>query len=422
MHDSTDRAPHADRLVADKLAAARTRLILDHPFLGALALRLPLKTVDNPEWCKTTGTDARHLYYNPAYIETLSPQQTQFMVAHEALHCALSHFARRHHRNKVRWDLACDLAINPLLKEEGLHPPPGYLIIDDYKGLTAEEIYPLLDENPESEQPDEHLYDNSESEGGSRGGGGGEPDQGKGGQGGQNDRQPRQPPRPSGQGEEEEAPPPPLTPDEQETLKVQWQQRMAGAAQQAMQMGRLGGTLARMIDHLLQPQLPWRMVLARYLSNTARDDYTYTRPSRREGDFILPSLRSQEIDLVVALDTSASIREQEFAEFIAEINAIKGQLRARVHLVACDTELSVDGPWLFEPWEEFKLPQQLTGGGGTWFKPVFDWVEARDVDPQALIYFTDAEGDFPESPPNYPVLWLVKGKLPVPWGERIQLN
>ena len=50
--------------------------------------------------------------------------------------------------------------------------------------------------------------------------------------------------------------PEPLTPDERETLAVQWQNRMAGAAQQAMQAGKLGGELRRMIDHLLQPHYP----------------------------------------------------------------------------------------------------------------------------------------------------------------------
>jgi predicted metal-dependent peptidase len=39
-----------------------------------------------------------------------------------------------------------------------------------------------------------------------------------------------------------------------------------------------------------------------------------------------------------------------------------------------------------------------------------------------LIYFTDAEGSFPNTMPDYPVLWLVKGKHPVPFGQRIQLN
>ena len=35
---------------------------------------------------------------------------------------------------------------------------------------------------------------------------------------------------------------------------------------------------------------------------------------------------------------------------------------------------------------------------------------------------TDAEGEFPRQAPAYPVLWLVKGRGKVPWGERIQLN
>ena len=34
----------------------------------------------------------------------------------------------------------------------------------------------------------------------------------------------------------------------------------------------------------------------------------------------------------------------------------------------------------------------------------------------------DARGEFPKAEPSYPVLWLVKGKEKVPWGQRIQLN
>ncbi|MHB8825808.1 MAG: VWA-like domain-containing protein, partial [Thiobacillus sp.] len=50
------------------------------------------------------------------------------------------------------------------------------------------------------------------------------------------------------------------------------------------------------------------------------------------------------------------------------------------------------------------------------------WVEHENRSPNMLVYFTDAEGDFPKLPPNYPVIWLVKGKGAVPWGERVQLN
>ncbi len=295
--------------IETKLAAARTRLILDKPFLGALVLRLPMQ-VAKPEWCPTTATDARTFFYNPDYIDSLSLDQTQFMLAHEALHCALSHFARRQHRVRHRWDLACDYAINPLLVDDGLTPPPNALLMPLYKGMTAEEIYPLLDDNDQSETLDTHAYDqDNQNQDQQRGGmderdvseqqrrnedaGQSQTEAGDGGQGQPKRERPEQDQPTQGQagGEQSAQPqqgptgaPQPLTPDEQDTLQVQWQQRMAGAAQQAMQAGKLGGELKRMIDHLLQPQLPWRMLLARYMNSLSREDYSWSRPSRREGD------------------------------------------------------------------------------------------------------------------------------------------
>jgi predicted metal-dependent peptidase len=378
--------------IETKLTAARTRLILDKPFLGALVLRLPLRAATG-DWCRTTATDARAFYYNPAYIDALSLEQTQFMLAHEALHCALSHFARRGHRQRRRWDLACDYAINPLLIADGLTPPPNALAMPLYKGLTAEEIYPLIDEQDDSETLDTHAYDRDER------------------QGGRQQRPDETPQRPES-----------LSADERERLAVQWRQRLAGAAQQALQAGKLGGELARQIDHLLQPSLPWRMLLARHLTAIAREDYSYQRPSRREGDFILPGLRGQQAELVVAIDTSGSIQDGELSAFIGEIDALKGQIRARLTLLPCDRALAPGAPFQFEPWETFARPERLQGGGGTSFRPVFDWIERQDRQPDLLVYFTDAQGEFPEREPSYPVVWLVKGRAPVPWGQRIQLN
>ncbi|HSD55142.1 MAG TPA: VWA-like domain-containing protein [Burkholderiales bacterium] len=83
--------------------------------------------------------------------------------------------------------------------------------------------------------------------------------------------------------------------------------------------------------------------------------------------------------------------------------------------------LAPGGPWRFESWEPIAVPAGL-GGGGTRFTPVFEWVEEQGARPDALLYFTDALGEFPPAPPGYPVLWLVKGNAPVPWGERVRLN
>ncbi len=436
--------------VEAKLTAARTRLILDKPFLGALVLRLPMVAAKS-DWCPTTATDARTFYYNPEYIDGLSPGETQFILSHEALHCALSHFARRAHRVKHRWDLACDFAVNPLLLEDGLSPPAEALVYPEYAGMTAEEIYPLLEDTDQMETLDQHVYDQEQQSGGSgrqppsdaaeqSGQGGGDPEPKEepadaadaGGTWEERSPDPSRGSRPEAgadadagarqSGDDLASAPPPLTEQEKDTLQVQWQQRLAGAAQQAMQAGKLGGNLARMVDHLLQPQLPWRMLLARYMTASARDDFSYMRPSRREGDAILPSLRSSQIDLVVAVDTSGSIKPGEIAEFLSEVDAIKGQLRARVALLPCDYRLADGAPWIYEPWEDMPLPESVTGGGGTDFRPVFQWADEQGVRPDLLVYFTDAAGEFPRSEPNFPVIWLVKGRESTPWGQRIQLN
>jgi predicted metal-dependent peptidase len=428
------------RSVESRLASARSWLILDNPFLGALVLRLPMIEAD-PRWCRTTATDARAIYYNRAYIESLSLDQAKFVLAHEALHCALEHFNRRQHRDKQRWDVACDFAVNALLIGDGLTPPPDAPAADAYAHMSAEEIYPYIPSNTDQRPMDQHLYDSEPPLGGAGRGssasGGGQgsgeasspSDDGPGPStpnGGSDPTPPRPDKRPTGHGaggpQLPAQRPPPLTTAERDALGQQWRQRLAGAAQHAQQTGRLGSSMARLVDTLLQPQLPWRTLLARYMTSTNRTDYSFARPSRREGPAILPSLRRATVDVVIVLDTSGSINDEEWKAFVTEVNAIKGQINARVTLHACDDHLSAEGPWIFESWENVVLPESFEGHGGTRFTPAFEWAEKLEPQPDVVVYFTDAQGEFPGREPPFPVLWLVKGRKDVPWGQRIQLN
>ncbi len=446
--------------VSRKLAAARTRLILDKPFLGALVLRLPLKPV-HASWCPTTATDARVIYYNPDFIEPLNVSQVQFVLAHDALHCGLSHFARREHRDPHRWNIACDHAVNALLKEDQLQAPEGALFNDKFTGLTAEEIFPLIPGDTDEQTMDQHLYDVADNENMRQ-----QPDQDrerKNDDKNQHEQQQQQnltqdsdeqsergetnnsanepvpedntnteastnsrhgsTTEPQTETETNLTPPPPLSLPEKEQLNIQWQQRLAGAAQQALQSGKMSGSVARLINQLLRSSIPWRTLLARYMSGSARVDYNLMRPSqRREGDAIMPSLHARQINVLIALDTSGSIEQDELDVFVAEVNAIKGLVNARVTLLACDNQLDEDGPWIFESWEQLVFPKSLQGHGGTDFRPVFEWVEHHHLQPDLVIYFTDAQGRFPVKSPIAETLWLVKGPAKVPWGQRIQLN
>ena len=416
-----DQPDAALQPILTKLAAARTRLIMESPFLGALVMHLPLKV--GGDGCATTGTDAQAFYFNPKFVENLSLAQTQFVLAHEAMHCAMGHPQRRNHRMKRRWDVACDHAVNLILIEEGLKPPlHGILADQNFMTLSAEEIYPLIPEDTPEESFDQHLFDNDNEQGAS-------PDQDErqddpeggeaGGQGkeGQSEAEQQQ-----GSGSQASQKPNELSPSEREELAEQWKNRLAAAAQAARQAGKLSQSMMRWVDGLLAPSLPWRALLARFFAINQRDDYSWHRPSRREGDALLPRLSSEGIEVVAAIDTSGSISDDELREFVTELDALKGQVRARVTLLACDNQVAGNAPWEFEPWDTVQLPSGLEGGGGTDFRPVFDWVEHENRSPDMLVYFTDAEGDFPKLPPNYPVIWLVKGKGRVPWGERVQLN
>ena len=402
-------------LIEKRLVKARTQLMLDKPFLGNLVLRLPLKAAGS--WCKTSATDAKSFYYNPEFIERLDTHQIKFVLIHEALHCALTHFARRGNRKKHTWDLACDFAINPLLIKEGFHPPLDVPIFRQYEGMIAEEIYPMIDDNLDQEPMDQHLYDDQnnedskDSDGGMREDNLAQQDKNQSGESKNNQSTSSLAQRPQS-----------LNPDEIEKLATQWQKNLASSAQLAQEAGKLDGEFAKLIDFFLQPRVSWQSLLSTFMSRLARDDFSYSRPSRRPGNAILPTLRSHQIDIAVAIDTSGSISQQEIDEFVSEINAIKSTIRSSITLIACDDKIFPSSPWRYESWEEINFPASLGGGKGTNFRPVFELLNSLDNPCDVLIYFTDAKGLFPEKIPNYPVLWLVKGKESVPWGDRIQLN
>lgn len=394
-------------IVENKLTKARTQLILDKPFLGNLVLRLPLVVAD--VWCKTTATDAKNFYYNADFIDILSPEQTKFVLVHEALHCALTHFARRGHRKKHRWDLACDFAINPLLIKEGFHPPIDIPIFKEYGGMVAEEIYPMIDDKLDNEPMDEHLYDDDSSS-----------DLDNGVKENDLDNKDKQQNKDNSQDLAQK--PPPLSPDEMQSLASKWQKNLASSAQIAKQAGKLEGELAKLVDFFLQPQLSWRALLAQYVSAQAKNDFSYYRTTRREGDFILPALKSEYINIAIAVDTSGSISQLEIDEFITEISTIKALMRSSISLFACDDKLNNNSPWFYDAWQELEFPAQLGGGGGTNFTPVFNYLDNQDIAPDLIIYFTDAKGIFPKQQPSYPIIWLVKGTTKIPWGARVQLN
>ena len=430
MNGSAAAGADAAVRAQERLATARARLVLERPFTGMLALHLqPVPA--GPPGCSSLGSDGRHLWYSPAFVLAASLAELQFWLAHVALHCALGHGARRGPRERLRWDLACDHAVNLLLHDDGMTLPAGAVADPGWRGLGAEEIYPLVPPVAGREPLDHHDWAPGSGDTGLREAA----VAAGGGQARAEAAAPAQAPSAgvdSGDGWDDAgheprrhapaAPPVSPMPGVDAGADSLWRQRLTTAADAARQAGRLGPSWERALAAGARPALPWRTLLARFVAAVAREDFTFARPPRREGPALLPRAARGGLRLVAALDTSGSIGAAELDAFVAELDALKAQVSATLLVHACDERLSAAGPWRFEPWEPVRLPSGLDGGGGTRFTPVFDWIEREGVAPDALLWFTDALGEFPPGPPAYPVLWLVKGPARVPFGERVTLT
>ena len=63
--------------------------------------------------------------------------------------------------------------------------------------------------------------------------------------------------------------------------------------------------------------------------------------------------------------------------------------------------------------------EPVPGGGGTDFRPVFDWVVKEGIEPDCVVYLTDLMGTFPAHQPEYPVIWGTIFDGSFPWGEKV---
>lgn len=366
-----------DPVLLKKLAKARTSLILEHPFIGAIALGMPM-TLDNTH--PTAWTNGLWVKFNPNFIKDLSDEQIKFLVAHECMHPMLEHNFRRGGRSPGKWNRAADYVINQLLHDEniGKFIEGGCLDqkIYDAGGRTSDGIFGILEDQPGD--------DGGMGEGGGIG----------------NDVQDS-----------------PGSPAEREQASAEMKVRVAQAAQAAKMMGKMSANMQRVVGELLQPKVDWRDVLRNFAVKAKNDSRTWGRPNRRflaQGMY-LPSVSGEVMgEFVVAIDCSGSIGEKEISEFAAEVTAIWEDCKpVRLHAIYFDSEVC--------HYEKFERDDTLHiephGGGGTAFSPVFRYMDANGIEPVATIFLTDlCCSDFGPQP-GHPVLWVSNQKGEAPWGE-----
>lgn len=411
--DRAAHRQHAEEKGALAISDAISRLILGlnpaHAFFATLACRFVDQEAPSPipDWdIETAMTDGKRIRYNPDWYVGLSPDHQVFVIAHEVMHPALQHHARRGDRDHKTWNIAADLTINPALKQAGLKPLPCARMPGEGPhaelppDLSAEEYYDLL-RNKHQGKEEQDGGGEGEGEGEGQGEGNGEGEDGA--SGGVED---------AGDG----------SPADQRQAEAEWEVAVTQAQEAAKRRGNLSGGLARLVAQTLAPKVDWKEQLREFVSRNARNDYSWRRPRRSlvgQGIY-LPGLQSQDLgDVAVAVDTSGSIGQRELEVFAAEIQAILDAFDCSLTVLYHDSRVchvqtwkSSDGPLKLEP----------RGGGGTSHVPVFEWIEKMDDLPTCLVCLTDLCSTFPTSAPEYPVLWATtlsgtKG----PWGQTLEV-
>lgn len=421
-----------------RVSAARAQLVINEPFWGYLALKL--KLTEDPT-CRTFWTDGVHLGFNPVYASKRDNDELQGLNCEEVMHNADNHGVRGIGKEPGLWNQACDYSILPLVVKSGKKIPADSCYDPKHAGKSAELIYSELWEQrqkqkqeeqeqeeeiqrtdgsgfvPSEKEPDDDALTmppkdepgEDEEEGNEEGGGQGEEQE--------SDEESDKPTS----GGEVRPPPEGVDPGE---LEAEWKENILQAAAIAKAAGKLPAGIERIVDEIKNPAIDWRKALRKFFEELAKNDYSWRRPNRRylpQGVY-LPEVRSEQMPPMAMLwDSSGSRDSQEArAECAAECIQIFTECRPeKLYIIYCDDEVQrVD---VFEPGDEIVF--RPIGGGGTDFRPVFDYIEKENLEICCLVGITDLWGSFPtDAPTDYAVLWCATTNADAPFGDILRLN
>ena len=403
---------------------------------------------------KRAATDGKRLLLNPDWYFPLPDSQRVFVNCHEIGHSLFMHPAQFYlHRKEDRgvyWNgktlpflpkvanYAADFVINAMLIESKIGTmPPGGLYDDKIatSDTSWQEAYHRIWEECES--------NTSKGNGSEPRQGGSDQDEedGEGVPQDPGDKDERGKTKRFEQGQFDSH----LEPGATDQLKPsdskampdpqRWTQAIIGAKAVAQGTGNMPAALEKVLDNLLKPKVTWtdhiEGLFARKVHGHA---YDFRRLDRR---LIVRNIGAPGKSghgcgtIVVAMDSSGSIYAVPdlIERFFGETAGIFEQLNPRrIIVIWCDAEVQAT----FEIEDTADLMscyyKGAVGGGGTYFKPPFDWLEEHDIeDVDAMVYLTDGDNaDKPElaamDVPKYPVIWgcIAEGKS-FPFGDVVKV-
>lgn len=174
-------------------------------------------------------------------------------------------------------------------------------------------------------------------------------------------------------------------------------------------------------------ELSWEDILKRLIPSM-KSGYkkTITRRDRRQPERMdLRGRLSNNIpEIIIAIDISASMTDEDIKKIMIEILAITRNRNAKLTVVECDNEIrkvySLNSP------KDIKSRSEKSGS--TAFSPVFEYVKENNLRDNIVIYFTDGVGEkeLKVKPINKNTIWVLTGteelSLKSPFGDIKRIN
>lgn len=347
----------------------------------------------------TAATNGRDVYYNPDFIATMDDKELTFVVLHEALHKVFQHmilWRKLWKENPMLANVAADYIVNGTIVQADPNSvvttmPDMALHDTKYYGMTTRQVFDLLKQQGQGqgkgqgqgngETLDHHDWDGAEE----------------------------------------------LT--EQEVKEVQKQIDQA-LRQGEIIRGKMSGNRSRAVEELLEPKIDWREQMRDFVTSVCKnkDKSSWRRPSRRfiGQNIYMPSLIGEAVGkLVIAIDTSGSIGQQELTEFLTEVKSICDEVSPEaVELLYWDSSVAAHETYRQGDYEAMISMTKPAGGGGTTVGCVNQYIKDKLLSPEAVVILTDGyvESDWGGSW-THPTLWAITTRgVTSPHGKSLYLG
>ena len=367
-----------------KIERAYKRLLIENPFYGLFLLGLSKVINRSVETAcvRKRGINCE-LVINPDYWETQDDTQQLNLLCHEVYHIVFQHmFLWDSFPNKDILGLATDCEVNSYLSNlDNSWVVPSIWNLPKKQG-TKFYYEEILKQDPPQQQQQQ-----------SNGGGSGDSQDNK-------DGMPQTKDDHTQWGKDFQE----CSDAEKQLIQNQINQQIKTAAEQTIKMrGTIPAEMKEIVNELFKPKpriFDWKSYFRRMLGSIY--DINIKKTRRKESIRFPDSAgikHKKKVSILVAVDTSGSVNDDELRDFFSEITYIY-KTGARITILECDAKITANYEYTG------KWTGKIHGRGGTDFQPVIDYYRKNMKDYAALVYFTDGECSIPDNVPR-DTIWVI---------------